>query len=154
MFDQRAFTDGTPRRVSASSITSSWYSDPRCTSSTAAPPVTTSARGRRARARRRVARAQREGRAQPFAARGQQVPGDVAEEPVVGADGVVQALFDPHQVGGEGREPDVVDQRHDSTAPSLRRASGAPVHRRCGGYGDRREGVDSGRLGMIRAARA
>ena len=39
MFDQRAFTLGTPRRVSASSITSSWYSEPRWTSSTAAPPV-------------------------------------------------------------------------------------------------------------------
>ena len=34
MFDQRAFTLGTPRRVSASSITSSWYSEPRWTSST------------------------------------------------------------------------------------------------------------------------
>ncbi len=42
MFDQRAFTEGTPRRVSASSITSSWYSDPRWTSSTATAPVTTS----------------------------------------------------------------------------------------------------------------
>ena len=42
MFDQRAFTDGTPRRVSASSITSSWYSDPRWTSSTATAPVTAS----------------------------------------------------------------------------------------------------------------
>ena len=37
--DQRAFTLGTPRRVSASSITSSWYSEPRCTSSTETPPV-------------------------------------------------------------------------------------------------------------------
>ena len=43
MFDQRALTDGTPRRVSASSMTSSWYSDPRCTSSTAVAPVTTAA---------------------------------------------------------------------------------------------------------------
>ena len=33
MLLQRAFTLGTPRRVSASSITSSWYSEPRCTSS-------------------------------------------------------------------------------------------------------------------------
>ena len=42
MLDQRAFTLGTPRRVSASSITSSWYSEPRWTSSTATPPVTAS----------------------------------------------------------------------------------------------------------------
>ncbi len=39
MLFHRAFTLGTPRRVSASSITSSWYSDPRCTSSTATAPV-------------------------------------------------------------------------------------------------------------------
>ena len=39
MLLQRAFTLGTPRRVSASSITSSWYSDPRWTSSTATAPV-------------------------------------------------------------------------------------------------------------------
>jgi hypothetical protein len=37
-----AFTDGTPRRVSASSITSSWYSEPIWTSSTEMPPVITS----------------------------------------------------------------------------------------------------------------
>ena len=48
MFDQRAFTDGTPRRVSASSITSSWYREPRWTSSTAAPPVIDVGRRRRA----------------------------------------------------------------------------------------------------------
>jgi cyclic beta-1,2-glucan synthetase len=42
MLFHRAFTLGTPRRVSASSITSSWYSEPRCTSSTATAPVTTS----------------------------------------------------------------------------------------------------------------
>ena len=37
-----ALTVSTPRRVSASSITSSWYSDPRWTSSQATPPRTTS----------------------------------------------------------------------------------------------------------------
>ena len=42
MLLQRAFTDGTPRRVSASSMTSSWYSEPRCTSSTLTAPVTAS----------------------------------------------------------------------------------------------------------------
>ena len=42
MFDQRWLTLSTPRRVDASSMTSSWYSDPRCTSSTATAPVTTS----------------------------------------------------------------------------------------------------------------
>ena len=39
---QRAFTLATLRRVSASSITSSWYSEPTCTSSTATPPRITS----------------------------------------------------------------------------------------------------------------
>ena len=43
MLLQRAFTLGTPRRVSASSITSSWYSEPRCTSSQATAPVSASA---------------------------------------------------------------------------------------------------------------
>ncbi len=43
MLLHRALTDGTPRRVSASSITSSWYSEPRCTSSTLTAPVTASA---------------------------------------------------------------------------------------------------------------
>ena len=37
-----AFTVSTPRRVGASSMTSSWYSDPVCTSSQAMPPWTAS----------------------------------------------------------------------------------------------------------------
>ena len=45
-FPQRAFTLSTVRRVTASSITSSWYSDPRCTSSTEVPPMITSSDGR------------------------------------------------------------------------------------------------------------
>ena len=75
--------------------------------------MTTSAVAGRARAGRGVARAQREGGPEPLAARREQVPGDVAEEPVVGADRVVQAVLDPDEVGGEGREPDVVDQGHE-----------------------------------------
>ena len=39
---QRAFTLSTVRRVTASSITSSWWSDPRWTSSTDTPPRITS----------------------------------------------------------------------------------------------------------------
>ena len=39
---QRALTLSTPRRVSASSITSSWHSEPTCTSSTETPPRITS----------------------------------------------------------------------------------------------------------------
>ncbi len=35
---QRALTLSTKCRVVASSMTSSWYSDPRCTSSQATPP--------------------------------------------------------------------------------------------------------------------
>ena len=46
--------------------------------------------------------------------------GHVAQEPVVGANGVVQAVLDPDQVGGEGRKPHVVDQGHRDR--SLRRA--------------------------------
>src|SRR5437763_13093966 len=42
MLLHRALTLGTPRRVVASSITSSWYSEPRWTSSHATPPVTAS----------------------------------------------------------------------------------------------------------------
>ena len=42
---QRAFTLGTPRRVSASSITSSWYSDPGARARGAAPVMTASLAG-------------------------------------------------------------------------------------------------------------
>ena len=41
-FPHLAFTLATLRRTWASSITSSWYSEPRCTNSTATPPVSTS----------------------------------------------------------------------------------------------------------------
>ena len=95
-------------------------------------------RGRCARAREagaRVARAEREGRAEPLAARGEQVPGDIPEEAVLGADGADQTILDPDEVGREGREPDIIDQGH---AWRLRRRSGR------GRFG---------RLGMIRAAR-
>jgi hypothetical protein len=36
----------------------------------------------------------------------------VAQEPVLGTDGVVQAVLDPDQVAGQGRKVHVVDERH------------------------------------------
>ena len=104
--DQRAFTLGTPRRVSASSITSSWYSEPRCTSSTDAPPVTASSRGRRAapRGARRPAHSVRVGRRR-LPPGCEQVAGDVAEEPVVGPDRRARSAPRPGAGLRQRREP-------------------------------------------------
>ena len=49
---------------------------------------------------RGVARAQRQHRPEPLAARAEQVPGDFAEEPILGLDRLGQAFLDPHQVVG------------------------------------------------------
>ena len=71
-----ALTVSTPRRVSASSITSSWYSEPRCTSSQATPPCTTSSL---AGAPPTCGGDDAEHRAQPLAAGDDQVRGDLGE---------------------------------------------------------------------------
>ena len=69
--------------------------------------------GRSARTGGGIARAQREGRAEPLPTGREQVPGHVAEEPVVGADRLVQAVLHPDEVAGKGQESHVVDQGHD-----------------------------------------
>ena len=41
---------------------------------------------------------------------GEQVAGDLAEEPVVGGDGVAEADLDPSEVAGQRRESHLVDE--------------------------------------------
>ena len=112
MLLHRAFTLGTPRRVSASSITSSWYSDPRCTSSTDAPPVTAFGSSPRRSPVTAYAAHKRERRAEALPAGAEQVGGHVAEEPVVDPDRGLERFFDPAQVFGQRQEAEVVDEPH------------------------------------------
>ena len=111
MFDQRALTLGTPRRVSASSITSSWYSEPMWTSSTAVAPVTaSSARGPGS--ERRIGGTEGQGRPEPLASGRDQMTGHLAEEAVLGVDLVGQTGLDPGQVAGQGFEADILEEAH------------------------------------------
>ena len=76
----RAFTLSTVRRVTASSMTSSWYSDPRWTSSTATPPQYRIVADLRFRGTRPAADADREQRANALAAGDDQVARDLGQE--------------------------------------------------------------------------
>ena len=80
-----------------------------------------------------VARAQGEGRAQALAARREQVPGDVAEESVVGAHGVVAGGLRP--VRGRGRAARVPRRRSGDTVTGAFAVgvAGAPTAQPSGG---------------------
>ena len=94
MLLQRAFTLGTPRRVSASSMTSSWYSEPRCTSSTDTEPViAASAAG--VGPDGGVGRAERQRGPDALAAGADEVRGDLGEERIGSLYRLVQCGLDP-----------------------------------------------------------
>ena len=139
MLLQRALTLGTPRRVSASSITSSWCSEPRWTSSHATPPVTTSSLTGSSPPAAAYAGAQGEGRPDPLAARGDQVRSDLGEEPVVVADRGPQCVLDPLEVTVERRERERLGRIHGSNATA--RPPGSPT---------RTDRPESGRNGPFR----
>ena len=65
--------------------------------------------GHRRGALRRVPGAQGERRPQPFAARREQMAGDVAEQPVVGGDGFTEPGFDAYEVVLKRRDPHFVE---------------------------------------------
>ena len=96
MLFHRALTLGTLASVSASSMTSSWYSDPRCTSWTAAAPVIASACAATFPVLR--TQRQRQRRPEPLSAGAQEVAGDLAEERVLGPNRGLEPTFDAHQV--------------------------------------------------------
>ena len=91
-----ALTVSTPRRVSASSMTSSWYSEPRWTSSTETPPWTTSSVTAPCRV---LAAAMATHRAQPLPAGHDEVAGQLRQVLVLGAHGAAEGGLDPGQVG-------------------------------------------------------
>ena len=96
-----ALTDGTPRRVSASSITSSWYSEPIWTSSTEMPPVNHVV-GNDATAR--CGRDRGQHRPQTLSAGADQVTGDLGQIRVFGDNRFAKLILQPrHCIGEPGK---------------------------------------------------
>ena len=107
MFDHRALTLGTPRRVSASSMTSSWYSEPEMDQLDGDAPGDGIV-GDRSEALGRVGRTHRQRGPESFAPGGDQVAGHIGEERILGPDRALECDLDALHVAGHRREAERV----------------------------------------------